>query len=89
MNKSLIFAASALALAAAPASAQLLGNVGGSVGGVVNGALDGPLNGAGALDSFFTAIDTPLVKFAEFGLVAALAVHLAARSMALAPSRTR
>ena len=46
MNKSLIFAASALALAAAPASAQLLGNVGGSVGGVVNGALGGTLNGA-------------------------------------------
>ena len=40
-------------------------------------ALGSALTGAGALDTFFTAIDTPLLKFAEFGLVAALAVHLA------------
>lgn len=40
-------------------------------------ALGTALNGADALDSFFTAIDTPLVKFAEFGLVIALAVHMA------------
>jgi fumarate reductase subunit D len=40
-------------------------------------ALGTALRGAGALDSFLTAIDTPLAKSAEFGLVVALAVHMA------------
>jgi fumarate reductase subunit D len=40
-------------------------------------ALGSALNGADALDSFFTAVDTPLAKFAEFGLVGALAAHMA------------
>ena len=40
-------------------------------------ALGTALRGADAFDSFFKAIDTPLVKFAEFGLVLALATHMA------------
>lgn len=39
-------------------------------------ALATALNGAAALDSFLTATSTPLVKFAEGGLVVALAAHL-------------
>jgi fumarate reductase subunit D len=39
-------------------------------------ALGTALRGADALDSFFTATDTPLVKVAECGLVLALAVHM-------------
>jgi succinate dehydrogenase subunit D len=35
------------------------------------------LNGAGALDAFFTATNTPVVKAAELGLIVALALHLA------------
>ncbi len=46
MTKFLLAAVSALALGAAPAHAQLLGNVGGSVGGAVNGTLDGSLANA-------------------------------------------
>lgn len=34
------------------------------------------LHSADAFESFFTATNTPLVKFAEFGLVLALATHL-------------
>jgi fumarate reductase subunit D len=40
-------------------------------------ALGTALNGATAFESFFAATDTPLVKVAEFGLVVALATHLA------------
>lgn len=40
-------------------------------------ALGTALRGADAFESFFTAIDTPLVKFAEFGLVLTLATHMA------------
>jgi fumarate reductase subunit D len=39
-------------------------------------ALGTALRGADSFQSFFTATDTPLVKFAEFGLVLALAIHL-------------
>jgi fumarate reductase subunit D len=40
-------------------------------------ALGTALDGADAFDSFFRATDTPLVKFAEGGIVVALALHLA------------
>lgn len=39
-------------------------------------ALASALQGAAALDSFLAATATPLVKFAEGGLVVALAVHM-------------
>jgi fumarate reductase subunit D len=39
-------------------------------------ALGTALNGAAALDSFFVATNTPLAKFAEFGIVVALALHM-------------
>lgn len=40
-------------------------------------ALATALNGADALDAFFKVTSTPLVKFAEFGIVVALALHMA------------
>lgn len=40
-------------------------------------ALGTALNGADVLDSFLSATETPLVKLAEFGLVAALGTHMA------------
>lgn len=40
-------------------------------------ALGTALAGADALDRFLAVTDTPLVKFAETGLVLALALHLA------------
>lgn len=40
-------------------------------------ALGTALGGAGALDSFLALTRNPLVKFAEWGLVTALALHLA------------
>jgi fumarate reductase subunit D len=40
-------------------------------------ALGTALNGAAALDSFFAATNTPLAKFGEFGIVVALALHMA------------
>jgi fumarate reductase subunit D len=40
-------------------------------------ALATVLQGAGALDNFLTLTKHPLVKLAEFGLVIALAVHMA------------
>jgi fumarate reductase subunit D len=40
-------------------------------------ALSGALNGADSLDKFLKLTDTPLVKFAELGIVVALALHLA------------
>jgi fumarate reductase subunit D len=40
-------------------------------------ALSGALNGADFLDRFLKIADTPLVKFAEFGIVVALALHMA------------
>ena len=49
MIRFMLVAASALALGATPAQAQLLGNVGGAVGGAVNGSLGGSVNGAGSL----------------------------------------
>jgi fumarate reductase subunit D len=39
-------------------------------------ALGTALNGANALDSFLTLTRNPLVEAAEFGLVAALALHM-------------
>jgi fumarate reductase subunit D len=39
--------------------------------------LSAALNGADFLDRFIKIIDTPLVKFAEGGIVVALALHLA------------
>jgi fumarate reductase subunit D len=39
-------------------------------------ALASALNGAKALDAFLAVTRQPLVKFAEFGIVIALAVHL-------------
>ena len=46
MSKFMLAAASALAIAAAPAHAQLLGNIGGTVNGALNGTIAGSLNGA-------------------------------------------
>jgi fumarate reductase subunit D len=40
-------------------------------------ALGTALNGADALDSFFAVTQHPLVKFLEWGIVTALATHLA------------
>lgn len=40
-------------------------------------ALGTALNGAAALESFFAATYTPLAKFGEFGIVVALALHMA------------
>ena len=40
-------------------------------------ALSGALNGADVLDKFLKVTDTPLVKFAEGGIVVALALHMA------------
>ncbi|MFG1184292.1 succinate dehydrogenase, cytochrome b556 subunit [Xanthobacter aminoxidans] len=40
-------------------------------------ALGTALSGAGALDSFLAVTHNPLVKIAEWGLVSALAVHMA------------
>ena len=40
-------------------------------------ALSGALNGADFLDKFLKVTDTPLVKFAEGGIVVALALHMA------------
>ena len=40
-------------------------------------ALSGALNGADFLDKFLKITDTPLVKFAEGGIVVALALHMA------------
>ena len=40
-------------------------------------ALSGAIDGADVLDKFFRAIDTPLVKLAEGGIVVALALHMA------------
>jgi fumarate reductase subunit D len=40
-------------------------------------ALSSALNGADALDAFLKATSTPLLKFAEGGIVVALALHLA------------
>jgi fumarate reductase subunit D len=40
-------------------------------------ALGTALDGANALDSFFAATNTPLIKIAEGGIVVALAMHLA------------
>jgi len=40
-------------------------------------ALATVLNGADALDSFLSLTNTPLIKFAEFALVTALAIHMA------------
>jgi len=40
-------------------------------------ALSSALNGADFLDKFLKATDTPLVKFAEGGIVVALALHMA------------
>ena len=40
-------------------------------------ALGTALRSANQFQSFFTAINTPLVKFAEFALVSALAMHMA------------
>jgi fumarate reductase subunit D len=40
-------------------------------------ALASALNGANALDSFLKLTDAPLMKFAEGGIVVALAVHMA------------
>jgi fumarate reductase subunit D len=39
-------------------------------------ALGTALNGANALDSFLTLTRNPLIEAAEFGLVAALALHM-------------
>ena len=39
-------------------------------------ALATALNGADALDAFLKATSTPLAKFAEWGIVVALAVHM-------------
>ena len=39
-------------------------------------ALATALNGADALDAFFRATNTPLVKTAEVGIVVALALHM-------------
>jgi fumarate reductase subunit D len=39
--------------------------------------LSGALNGADVLDKFLKITDTPLIKFAEFGIVMALALHMA------------
>lgn len=39
-------------------------------------ALGTALSGANRFQSFFDATNTPLVKFAEFGIVVALAAHL-------------
>jgi len=39
-------------------------------------ALAKALGGAGAFDSFLAATSTPLVKFAEGGLVVALSIHM-------------
>ena len=39
--------------------------------------LSGALNGADFLDKFIRITDTPLIKFAEGGIVVALALHLA------------
>ena len=47
-------------------------------------ALATVLNGAGALDSFLTLTNDPLVKVAETGLVGALALHMALGSRLLA-----
>jgi hypothetical protein len=49
MSKFMLAAVSALALGAAPAEAQLLGNVGGTVSGALNGTLGGTLNSSGSL----------------------------------------
>jgi fumarate reductase subunit D len=40
-------------------------------------ALATALNGADALDSFLKITQTPLLKFAEWGIVVALATHMA------------
>ena len=40
-------------------------------------ALGTALQGADAFESFFQATNTPLVKFAEGGIVVALALHMA------------
>jgi len=40
-------------------------------------ALSGALSGADFLDKFLKVTDTPLVKAAEFGIVVALALHMA------------
>jgi fumarate reductase subunit D len=40
-------------------------------------ALSGALNGADFLDKFLKVTDTPLIKFAEGGIVVALALHMA------------
>jgi succinate dehydrogenase subunit D len=40
-------------------------------------ALSGALDGADVLEKFLKATDTPLVKFAEGGIVVALALHMA------------
>jgi fumarate reductase subunit D len=40
-------------------------------------ALSGALNGADFLDKFLKITDTPLIKFAEGGIVVALALHMA------------
>ena len=40
-------------------------------------ALGQALNGAGELDAFLAWTEQPLVKFAEWGIVVALAAHLA------------
>ena len=39
--------------------------------------LSGALNGADVLDKFLKVTDTPLIKFAEGGIVVALALHMA------------
>jgi fumarate reductase subunit D len=40
-------------------------------------ALSGALNGADGLDRFLKITDTPVMKFAEGGIVVALALHMA------------
>lgn len=40
-------------------------------------ALSTALNGADAFDAFFKLTETPLIKAAEFGIVVALALHMA------------
>jgi len=49
MTKFMLAAASAIALGAAPAQAQLLGNIGGTVSGALNGTLGSTVSGVGSL----------------------------------------